>query len=164
MTITYGHNVSATADAAPEKRAVWPAIRKGFRGRCPNCGEGKVFQAFLKVAPTCNVCGEDFSGHRADDLPPYITIVIVGHVVVTAILYVFGRWEWPTSVHLAVWLPLTLIMSLALLQPIKGAVVGLQWALRMHGFERTPGGRSFGDPEVEAASGYSGSTSPAAGL
>ena len=166
MTISYGNNVSAAVEAeiAPGKRALWPALRKGFRGHCPNCGEGKVFRAFLKVAPTCKVCGQDFSGHRADDLPPYITIVIVGHVVVTAILFVFGRWEWPTAVHLAVWLPLTLFLAVGLLQPIKGAVVGLQWALRMHGFDRTPEGRAFGDPEIEAVSGYSGATRPAAGL
>jgi uncharacterized protein (DUF983 family) len=156
MTVTY-----ELAGAAPdideteaEKRNVWQSIKRGMRCRCPNCGEGRMFNRFLKVAPSCPACGEDLSHHRADDLPPYLTIVIVGHIVVTAILFVFGRWEWPTLVHLFVWLPLTFVLCLALLQPTKGAVVGLQWALRMHGFARTSrNGASFDDPDAEPVEG-----------
>jgi uncharacterized protein (DUF983 family) len=150
MTVTYEIGASDARDlpeVAAEKRNTWQAIKRGMRCRCPNCGEGRMFNRFLKVAPSCPACGEDLSHHRADDLPPYITIVIVGHIVVTAILFVFGRWEWPTTVHLLVWLPLTLVLCLALLQPTKGAVVGLQWALRMHGFARIGRhGASHDDP------------------
>ncbi|MCW5714362.1 MAG: DUF983 domain-containing protein [Bauldia sp.] len=159
MTVTYEIGAGATSDlnegeGEGEKRHVWQSIRRGVRCRCPNCGEGRMFNRFLKVAPTCPACGEDLSHHRADDLPPYLTIVIVGHIVVTAILFVFGRWEWPTTVHLLVWLPLTFALCLALLQPTKGAVVGLQWALRMHGFARTSGqGDAFDDPDTEPGEG-----------
>ena len=65
-----------------EKRDVWTALKRGFRCRCPRCGEGKLFRAFLKVDDHCSVCGLDFTPHRADDLPAYLVIVIVGHIVV----------------------------------------------------------------------------------
>src|ERR1700691_2424462 len=67
-------------------RATWPAMRRGFRGRCPNCGRGKLFRAFLKVADRCPVCGEALYHHRADDAPAYFVILIVGHVMVPLVL------------------------------------------------------------------------------
>ena len=119
------------------KRDVWTALKRGFRGRCPRCGEGKLFRAFLKVDNNCSVCGLDFTPHRADDLPAYLVIVIVGHLVVPASLFIETNYSPPVGLQLAIYLPFTLIASLALLQPVKGAVVGLQWALRMHGFDET---------------------------
>jgi uncharacterized protein (DUF983 family) len=125
-----------TRDTADnEKRNVWAAMRRGLRGRCPRCGEGKLFRAFLKVDDHCSVCALDFTPHRADDLPAYLVIVIVGHIVVPTILWVETDYAPPVPLQLAIYLPLTLILSLALLQPVKGAVVGVQWALRMHGFD-----------------------------
>ena len=117
-----------------EKRDVWISIKRGFRGRCPRCGEGKLFRAFLKVDNNCSVCDLDFTPHRADDLPAYRVIVLVGHIGVGGFMAVEMTPLWPLWLHLAVWLPVTIVMALALLQPIKGAVVGLQWALYMHGF------------------------------
>ena len=127
------NNLAPKAESLP-KRPVMPAIMKGLRKRCPNCGRGKLFRSYLKVAPACPSCNEDLSHQRADDAPPYLTIVVVGHIIVPAILFVETRWPLPTAGHLAIWLPLTLILSLLLLPVMKGAVVGLQWALRMHGF------------------------------
>ena len=121
--------------AAGEKRDVWTAMKRGFRCRCPRCGEGKLFRAFLKVADHCSVCGLDFTPHRADDLPAYLVIVIVGHIVVPLALSIETNYSPPVWLQLAIYLPLTLVASLALLQPVKGAVVGFQWALRMHGFD-----------------------------
>jgi uncharacterized protein (DUF983 family) len=121
-----------------EKRDVWTALRRGFRGRCPRCGEGKLFRAFLKTADQCSVCGQDFTGHQADDLPAYLVIIIMGHIVVPLALFIETNYSPPLALQLSIYLPLTLFGSLALLQPVKGAVVGLQWALRMHGFEETP--------------------------
>ena len=69
-----------------EKRDLWTAMKRGFRCRCPRCGEGKLFRAFLKTANNCSVCGLDFTPHRADDLPAYLVIVVVGHIVVPAAL------------------------------------------------------------------------------
>jgi uncharacterized protein (DUF983 family) len=121
-----------------EKRDVWSALKRGFRGRCPRCGEGKLFRAFLKVDNNCSVCGLDFTPHRADDLPAYLVIVIVGHIVVPAALWIETNYSPPVGLQLAIYLPFTLLASLLLLQPVKGAVVGLQWALRMHGFDDNP--------------------------
>jgi uncharacterized protein (DUF983 family) len=125
-----------TPEQAPAaKRDTWTAFKRGFRGRCPRCGEGKLFRAFLKVDDHCSVCHLDYTPHRADDLPAYLVIVIVGHFIVPMILWIETDFSPPVSLQLAVYLPLTLILSLALLQPVKGAVVGIQWALRMHGFD-----------------------------
>ena len=117
------------------KRDLWSAMKRGFRGRCPRCGEGKLFRAFLKTANNCSVCGLDFTPHRADDLPAYLVIVIVGHIVVPLALSIETNFSPPVWLQLAIYLPLTLVLSLALLQPVKGAVVGFQWAMRMHGFD-----------------------------
>jgi uncharacterized protein (DUF983 family) len=128
------------SDAATRpKRDVWQAMARGFRGRCPNCGQGRMFRAFLKVADHCPACNENLSHHRADDLPAYLVIVIVGHIVVPLALWIETDYAPPVALQLAIYLPLTLIASLVLLQPVKGAVVGLQWAFRMHGFDETPG-------------------------
>jgi uncharacterized protein (DUF983 family) len=121
-----------------EKRDVWAAMKRGFRGRCPRCGEGKLFRAFLKTADSCSHCGQDFTPHRADDLPAYLVIVIVGHIVVPTALFIETNYSPPVALQLAIYLPMTLFGSLALLQPVKGSIVGLQWALRMHGFDESP--------------------------
>ena len=121
-------------DAVSLAKAMW----RGFRGKCPNCGEGHVFGRFLKVADTCEHCGEELFHQRADDLPAYLVMVVVGHLVVPAILAVETAYAPPYAFQLAVWLPLAVVLSVALLQPVKGAIVGLQWALRMHGFGALP--------------------------
>jgi uncharacterized protein (DUF983 family) len=108
---------------------------RGLRGRCPNCGKGRIFRAFLKVADRCEVCGEELHHHRADDFPAYLVIVLVGHIVVPLVLHVETVYAPPYWVHAALWLPLTIGLSLALLQPVKGAVVALQWHAGMHGFQ-----------------------------
>jgi uncharacterized protein (DUF983 family) len=120
------------------KRDLITAMKRGFFCRCPNCGEGKMFRAFLKTADHCESCGQEFSHHRADDLPAYLVIVIVGHIVVPIALWIETNYSPDVLLQLAIYLPITLIASLLLLQPIKGAVVGLQWALRMHGFGDGP--------------------------
>ena len=128
-----------TRDAVKaEKRDLWTAMKRGFRCRCPRCGEGKMFRAFLKTADDCSACGLDFSPHRADDLPAYLVIVIDGHIVVPTILWIETNYATPVWLSFAAYLPFTFVASLALLQPVKGAVVGLQWALRMHGFDDNP--------------------------
>ncbi|MPZ41178.1 MAG: DUF983 domain-containing protein [Rhizobiales bacterium] len=115
-------------------RDVWSAMLRGWRGRCPNCGEGRMFRAYVKVADHCPDCGEAFHHQRTDDAPAYFVILIVGHVVVPIVFTVEVAFSPSYWVHAVLWLPLTIGMSLALLQPIKGALVSLQWALRMHGF------------------------------
>ncbi|HEY3677463.1 MAG TPA: DUF983 domain-containing protein [Bradyrhizobium sp.] len=134
-TVNTATEVWTRQTAIGAKRDVWGSIKRGFRGRCPRCGEGKLFRAFLKVDDHCSACGLDFTPHRADDLPAYLVIVIVGHIVVPTALLVETNYAPPVWMQLTAYLPFTLVASLALLQPVKGAVVGMQWALRMHGFD-----------------------------
>ncbi|MGL4324598.1 MAG: DUF983 domain-containing protein [Beijerinckiaceae bacterium] len=119
-------------------RPVWPAMKRGFFGRCPHCGDGRIFGKFLKVQPECTACGTAFHHHRADDMPPYIVMFLVGHIVVGGLVMAETEANWPTWVHVALWPTLGLVLGLALLQPVKGAIIALQWALRMHGFSSAP--------------------------
>ena len=137
-TVNAANKVWTRQTASTEKRDAWTAMKRGFFSRCPRCGEGQLFRAFLKVDNNCSVCGLDFTPHRADDLPAYLVIVIVGHMVVPTALWIETDYSPPVWLQLAIYLPFTLFASLALLQPVKGAVVGLQWALKMHGFDDSP--------------------------
>jgi uncharacterized protein (DUF983 family) len=137
-TVSMAPKVWTRETGLVEKRDVWAALKRGFRGRCPRCGQGRLFRAFLKTADNCSVCGLDFTPHRADDLPAYLVIVIVGHIVVPMVLLIETNFAPPVWLQLAIYLPVTLLASLSLLQPVKGGVVGLQWALRMHGFDDNP--------------------------
>jgi uncharacterized protein (DUF983 family) len=130
-------------DSVSLPQALW----RGFAMKCPHCGRGHLFGRFLKVADHCEVCGEDFTPQRADDFPAYLVIVVVGHIVVPALLSVEMTYAPPAWLQLLIWLPVTLFSSLALLQPTKGAIVGLQWQTGMHDFEVTRRMRSG----VEAA-------------
>ena len=119
----------APAPAAP---APWLlGMRRGFARRCPACGAGQLYRGYVKQQPRCSQCGEDLLQYRADDAPAYFTILIVGHIVVPAVLMLEMHYHPPTSVHLMLWIPLTLALTVLLLPPIKGALIGLQWALRL---------------------------------
>jgi uncharacterized protein (DUF983 family) len=128
------------------RRPAWQAIRRGLRGKCPNCGRGKLFRAFLKVVDRCANCGEVLHHHRADDAPAYFVILIVGHIVVPLALAVEIAYAPPYWLHAAIWLPLTIILAIGLLAPVKGAIVGWQWANYMHGFD--PAGENEATAEL----------------
>lgn len=131
--------MSAIVETPPVERAgLIRAMARGFVGRCPHCGEGKVFGRYLKVRPACEHCGLDLAQHRADDLPPYVVIFIVGHIVGYFLLETEMNYDVPLWFQLTFWPIITLLGCLALLQPAKGAVVGLQYALGMHGFATLP--------------------------
>ncbi len=127
--------VYRNADRESGERPVFQSMLRGAKHKCPACGIGALYWRFLKVSDTCPKCGEELHHHRADDAPPYFTIVIVGHVVVGLVLFVEMTYRPPLWVHAALWGPLTIILALVLLPSIKGALIGLQWALRMHGFD-----------------------------
>ena len=118
------------------RRPLARAMSRAILGKCPRCGEGKLFRGYLKVTDECPVCQLDLSCHRADDAPPYITIVIVGHILVGLMLHLQMFWRIPPYAYLATLVPLAVILPLVLLPFIKGAIVGLQWANRMHGFDQ----------------------------
>lgn len=109
-----------------------------------------MFRAFLKVADHCSACGEALHHQRADDAPAYFVILIVGHFIVPAALSIEISYAPSYWIHAALWLPSAIGLSLLLLQPIKGVLVGLQWALRMHGFNPAEGSNALApNPIVE---------------
>jgi len=110
------------------------AVWRGFLGRCPNCGKGAMFRAYLAVNPRCPVCGEDSSRQRADDAPIYLTLLIVCHVVGAGVLLSDNSGT-PVILTVMLWMSVTAVLSLLILPRMKGAVVGLQWALRFEGFD-----------------------------
>ena len=116
-------------------RAAWASIKRGLAGKCPHCGEGKMFRAYLKVVEECAVCGENLSHQRSDDAAPYMTIFVVGHIIGTGILIGEEYFDpVPYWFSFSVWPIMTLILSLWLLPIMKGGLIGLQWAMKMHGF------------------------------
>ena len=119
------------------KRSKRQAMWRGSLGKCPACGGGKLFVRYLKVANKCGVCGLELTGHQADDAPPYFTIFIVGHIIVPVALIVERTYQPPLIVHAVLFSVLSVIVTLISLPMVKGAVVGLQWAMRMHGFADT---------------------------
>lgn len=123
---------------ASEDRPLKPALLRGWRRRCPNCGAGPMLRGYLKVRDTCPVCGEELHHHRADDGPAYLTILIVGHLLAPILLLTFTTFR-PEPLVLAVGFTIgTVALSLYLLPRLKGAMVALQWANRMHGFADRP--------------------------
>jgi uncharacterized protein (DUF983 family) len=117
-----------------EDRPLKPAMLRGWRRRCPNCGAGPMMRGYLTVRDACPVCGEALHHHRADDGPAYLTILIVGHLLAPILLYAFVRWR-PDPIILASLFSVgTVALSLFLLPRLKGALVAIQWAKRMHGF------------------------------
>ncbi len=117
-------------DDRPTKPAMW----RGFRRLCPNCGKGALFRSYLSVADTCPQCGEDLHHHRADDGPAYLTILVVGHLMAPLLLIVFETFRPEPWVTIAIFGTGTVALSLFLLPRLKGLVVAIQWSRRMHGF------------------------------
>lgn len=117
-----------------DQRSVGQAMWRGALCRCPHCGKGKMFRAYLKVADECNVCGEELNHHRADDFPPYIAITIVGHIIIFLMLHLDMEYHVQPITYVYTMIPLAIVLPLAMLPSIKGAIVGLQWANRMYDF------------------------------
>ena len=143
------HEARVFGAGHPPRRPLLAAMGRGLAGRCPNCGKGALFSGFAETVRDCATCGEEIHHHRADDFPAYVNIFITGHVVVGGFLLAERVTDWSPWIHLAIWVPVTLAMAVLTLRPIKGAIIGLQWANRMHGF----GGESDGvaDPDVDPA-------------
>ncbi|QDC10490.1 DUF983 domain-containing protein [Oceanicola sp. D3] len=119
---------------AGEERLAKPAMLRGWRRRCPSCGNGPMMAGYLKVRDTCPVCEEELHHQRADDGPAYLTIVIVGHILAPLILIVYSNFR-PDPLIMATGFSVGCVaLSLYLLPRLKGLMVGLQWAKRMHGF------------------------------
>ena len=122
------------------RRNVALALGRGLLGRCPKCGKGAMFRAYLSVNPRCPVCGEDLSGERADDAPAFLTLLVACLVGCAGVLLTDdASSQMPLLAVALFWLVVTAVVSLMVLPRIKGGVVGYQWAARLHGFSGPPG-------------------------
>lgn len=105
--------------------ALWTGIGRGLSRRCPTCGQGELFRGFLKVSSHCAVCAADNGAYPSDDLPPYVTIALVGHVVVPLFFWFDHSFATPLWTQFAIWPPLTVLLTISLLPFVKGGVIGL---------------------------------------
>ena len=127
-----------SANEVRPDRPIRAAMLKGWRRRCPSCGAGPMLRGYLKVRDACPVCGEALGGHRADDGPAYLTILIVGHLMAPLILWAYVTYR-PEPLTLATIFSVgCVVTSLYLLPRLKGMIVAIQWAMRMHGFAEAP--------------------------
>ncbi|OAN57667.1 DUF983 domain-containing protein [Sphingobium sp. TCM1] len=125
------------SDPAPDThgdRPIGPAIGRGLRGRCPACGQGRLFAHFLKAAPTCTACGLRLDLHQADDFPAYIVILLLGHLLVPLMIEVNSAFAIPMGWQVLIWPGLAILLAVAMIQPVKGGVIAFQWSRRMAGF------------------------------
>lgn len=115
--------------------ALVTALGRGLRRHCPYCGTARAFRGYLTVEPACPACGAELGKVRADDAPPYFTIVIVGHIVVPLMVVAEQLYGLSPAVHAALWLPLTALLTLGFLPYVKGATLGLMAAIGITGTE-----------------------------
>jgi uncharacterized protein (DUF983 family) len=102
-------------------------VRVGLKGRCPRCGEGKLFQGVLALRPGCSVCGLDFAFAESGDGPAVFVILIVGFIVIGLVLWLQVNYGPPIWVHVLLFGPLTIVLSLFSLRWSKGIFVALQY-------------------------------------
>ena len=119
---------SQEGEVVTGERSIRVGVSRGLARRCPNCGQGRLFRGYLKINVPCPVCGMDNTIYPSDDFPPYLTIFVVGHVLIPLFVWTDATYSPPLWVECVIWLPLTLILSLALLPSMKGAAIGLCWA------------------------------------
>ncbi len=110
-------------------------IGRGLKCRCPNCGVGKIYDKYLKVTGACGHCHERLGHIRADDFPPYVTIVIGGHIVVPLVLLSERTLHPPLWLTFSIALPATLALTLWLLPRVKGGILAFMWRLHLRGDE-----------------------------
>lgn len=142
---TFQGTPAAADDLDRPKRSIWSSLKRGFAGHCPSCGEGSLYRKYLKVNDRCADCGAELFHQRADDAPPYLTMLVVGHIVGTMILATDTMYpDFPVLYQAILWPMLTIALSLVLLPAFKGGLIGYQWALRMHGFDSASDASSAG--------------------
>lgn len=114
-------------------RPLWLGVRRGLAHRCPECGQGRLYRDYLKVEAVCDVCGHALGQYRADDGPAYVTVLLVGHLIVAPLLFFPFIWQWPAAVVLPLTLGPLAAMVLMTLPRVKGAFVGALWASKGEG-------------------------------
>ncbi|WP_022684411.1 DUF983 domain-containing protein [Sphingobium bisphenolivorans] len=115
-------------------RPLGPALALALKGRCPACGEGRMFGRFLKPASACGHCGQAWDVSRADDFPAYIVILLLGHLLVPLMIEVNAALDVPLGVQALLWPAIAILLAMLMIQPAKAAVITFQWSRRMDGF------------------------------
>ena len=123
------------SDAAPARRPIARSLLRGLRRRCPNCGIGAVLEGYLTVRSCCPHCREPLGQMRADDGPAYFTMLVSGHVMVPLVLVAEQVWHPPLVPLMVAAVVVMALLIWRLLPRMKGAVLGLMWALRLRGDE-----------------------------
>lgn len=130
------HDTADLKQIPTQERLMKPAMWRGLKRKCPNCGEGAMFDGYLTVRDTCTVCGQELHHHRADDGPAYLTILVVGHIMAPLIHVIFAHLR-PEPLVMATGFTLaTVALALYLLPRLKGLVVAIQWSKFMYGFKQ----------------------------
>jgi uncharacterized protein (DUF983 family) len=122
------------AEAAPTLAV---SVFRGFKARCPRCGEGRLFRRYLRVEDRCASCDLEFARYPADDGPAYLTIALVGHLLVAPLLIFPIFWRSPALI-LPILLPVLVLATLVALSRIKGGWIGLTYALDQQGRDAPP--------------------------
>jgi uncharacterized protein (DUF983 family) len=108
-------------------------LTRGARGRCPKCGNGALFSRYLKVVEQCSACGERYGHYRADDAPPWLTILLVGHMTVPLIFAIEESFRPPLWAAIVIYLPAAVLLTLVLLPRCKGVILAALWKTKAEG-------------------------------
>jgi uncharacterized protein (DUF983 family) len=106
-----------------------PSVLRGLKGHCPACGEGKIFWRYLKVSGHCPKCDHDLAQYPADDGPAYLTILLIGHLLVAPLLIFPIIWQAPAIYSAPIIMGAVGLATLLALSSIKGGWIGLMYAL-----------------------------------
>ncbi len=137
--VIYGGNAKPNRST---KQALW----RGMKKTCPRCGAGDLFGNYTAVREACDTCDLDYSGQRADDAPPYFTMLIAGHLVIPLALETKRQLDPPLALQFLIWSCVLALLIWLLLPITKGGLIGIQWANRMHGFSDTGEDQTGADP------------------
>ena len=121
-------------DPAMLPHSAGSAIARGMRGTCPRCGGTHLFAGGLKPVERCRLCGQNWTLHAADDFPPYIAILLTGHLMAPVIILLGKMESLPEWAMMLIALVLAASLIAAILRPAKGGVIALQWWMGMQGF------------------------------
>lgn len=117
--------MTQATDTAP---TLWQALKRGLAGKCPACGEAKLFGRFLKPVLHCAACGRDWTVQRSDDFPAYLVVLVLGHLLIPVVVEVNLNYDLPVGLQMFLWPATAIAGALAMLQPAKGFVIALLWA------------------------------------
>lgn len=118
--------MTQTSEAAHP--TLWHALRRGLAGKCPACGEARLFGRFLKPVPCCASCGCDWTVQRSDDFPAYLVVLVLGHLLIPLVVEVNLMFDVSTGLQMLLWPAIAVAGVLAMIQPAKGFVIALIWA------------------------------------